>query len=244
MITIIDEILGAKLLFVDDDKYIIDLLKITFNKEQFHNIYTANNGQEAIQICKKINIDLILLDVMLPDCDGFILCRQLREITNVPILFLTAKITDLDELSGFAFGGDDYIKKPFNPLKVVARVKAQLNRKHILENISIEKTVHNFNRFQVYAESGKLIVNGEQVECPAREFQLLVFLCQNPDIVFSKKQLYRRVWNDSFGDESTVMVHIRRLRQKIEIDPSNPQYIITVRGLGYKLQPENTEVIN
>nr|WP_246582688.1 helix-turn-helix domain-containing protein [Clostridium mobile] len=113
-----------------------------------------------------------------------------------------------------------------------------------MENISIEKTVHNFNRFQVYAESGKLIVNGEQVECPAREFQLLVFLCQNPDIVFSKKQLYRRVWNDSFGDESTVMVHIRRLRQKIEIDPSNPQYIITVRGLGYKLQPENTEVIN
>lgn len=236
-----DKVLESSLLFIDDDKYIIDLLQVTFKKELFNNIYTANNGAQAIQICKEINPDLILLDVMLPDCDGFNLCKDLRQITNVPILFLTAKTTDLDKLSGFAFGGDDYITKPFNPLEVVARVKAQLNRKYSLSSASIKKTFYDFNRFQVYIESGKLVVDGKQIDCPAKEFHLLVFLCENPDKVFSKKQLYREVWEDAFGDKSTVMVHIRRLREKIEENPSNPRFIVTVRGLGYKLESSAKE---
>lgn len=226
---------NSKILLVDDEQAILNLLKITLNKERFTNIYFATCGKEAIEICKSEKIDLIVLDVVLPDIHGFDVCKKLRDITDAPILFLTARTSDLDKLSGFATGCDDYITKPFNPLEVVARIKAQLNRRDI-NNAAKAKSVYDFGIFKVIEQSAQLIVNGKEIVCPAREFQLLLFFCKHPNHIFSRNQLYEHVWGDeSISDDNTVMVHIRRIREKIEIDPSQPELLLTVRGLGYKL---------
>lgn len=225
----------TKILLVDDDIHILEMMQTVLQKERFHNIYTAQSGEEAIGVCQEVKPDIIVLDVMLPDYDGFLLCQELRKQTQVPILFLTAKTTDLDKLTGFGFGGDDYITKPFNPLEVVARIKAHLRRQKLIHQHKPEKKGFDYGRFRVIEESGELLVEGSQISCPAREFKLLVFLCKHPNQIISKKQLYKQVWEETFGEDCTVMVHIRRLREKIEPDPSNPQYLVTVRGLGYKL---------
>lgn len=227
-----------KILLVDDEQAILDMLKIVLQKEGFRNIQTAANGKDAIEKCKPIAPHLIVLDVILPDMEGFEVCRRIREITSAPVLFLTAKTSDLDKLMGFGMGGDDYITKPFNPLEVVARIKAQLRRLTLSDsNLSIEKNhIYDFGRFKVDEQAGQLIVDNVNIICPAREFQLLLFFCKHPNRVFSRDQLYEQVWGDeSFNDDNTVMVHIRRLREKIEINPSIPHFLVTVRGLGYKL---------
>lgn len=213
------------------------MLVFVLQKEGFDHIQTATTGREAIHKCSAYAPHIIVLDVMLPDMEGFEVCRQCREITQSPILFLTAKTTDLDKLMGFGMGGDDYITKPFNPLEVVARIKANARRvQPQLADVATKKRIYDFMRFQVNNDSAELIIDGVKMSCPAKEFQLLLFLCQHPDRVFSRKHLYEQVWGeDSFGDDDTVMVHIRRLRERIEIDPGHPQYLVNVRGLGYKL---------
>ncbi|WP_231560076.1 response regulator transcription factor [Bacillus badius] len=155
-----------KILMVDDDQHILDLLITVFEKEGFQNILTATNGAEALFITTQNNPHIILLDVMLPDTDGFTLCNKIRSETDVPILFLTAKTTDLDKLQGFSFGGDDYITKPFNPLEVVARVKAQLKRSTKIPSQYSRKRIYDFGFFNIDPNTGTLIVNGERVECP------------------------------------------------------------------------------
>jgi two-component system response regulator RegX3 len=227
----------ARILLVDDENSIIDILRIVLQKEGFRYIYTANDGNSAIHLCRQYSPHLIVLDVMLPDMEGFEVCRALRNFTDVPILFLTARNADLDKLVGFSMGGDDYITKPFNPLEVVARIKAQLRRlrRDFAPNIN-EKNVYDFGRFCLQLDSAQLIVDGKEVPCPAMEFKLLAHLCKHPNQIFSKQQLYEHVWGEeSLGDDNTVMVHIRRIREKIEVNPSRPQYLITVRGLGYKM---------
>ncbi len=228
---------------IDDEQAILDMIVLVLRKEGFENIQTATTGAEAIRKCRTFAPHILVLDVMLPDMEGFEVCRQCREITQAPILFLTARSTDLDKLMGFGIGGDDYITKPFNPLEVVARIKAHLRRVLPQPNdTSVQKRVYDFGRFQVDEASAELIVDGVKVACPAREFQLLLFFCQNPNRVFSRNQLYERVWGEtSLVDDNTVMVHIRRLREKIEIDPGHPRYLVTVRGLGYKLVHPQTE---
>ncbi|MGE7676351.1 response regulator transcription factor [Lysinibacillus sp. NPDC094403] len=226
---------NIKLLLVDDEISILQLLQLLLKKEGFEYIYTATNGHDAILLCEKIHPDLIMLDIMLPDCNGFFLCNELRKKTSVPILFLTAKVDDIDKLTGFDCGGDDYITKPFNHLEVIARIKAQLRRQKLTE-FSNDDTSYDFGYFQIYERSGRLIVNKEEIFCPTKELQLLIFLCKNPNLIFSKKQLYEQIWGeDSYGNEATVTVHINRLREKIEPNPSQPSYLITKRGLGYKL---------
>ncbi|WP_188432484.1 response regulator transcription factor [Kroppenstedtia guangzhouensis] len=229
----------AVLLLVDDEPSILDMLEVTLRKEGFQEILTARTGEEAVRLARKGRPDLVLLDVMLPDLEGFEVCRQLRSFTTVPILFLTARSNDLDKLMGLGIGGDDYITKPFNPLEVAARVKAQLRRQQLVgQQIHEEKRVHDWGRFCVDEEAGQLTVEGTVIPCPAREFQLLVFLCRHPNRIFSKSQLYEQVWGEeSLGDDNTVMVHVRRLREKIEPNPATPRYLVTVRGLGYKLLP-------
>lgn len=223
------------LLIVDDETGLIKMLRRILDKEGFQSIYEATSGNEAIKLVKEHTVDLILLDVMLPDTNGFDLCQQIREISNVPILFLTARTADMDKLTGFSMGGDDYITKPFNPLEVVARIKAILHRQRMLT----AAPSHTFRteRFALLYDQAKLIVDGQEVKCPAKEFELLKFLCQHPNRVFSVDSLYEHVWGDYSvtGKENTVMVHIRRLRQKIEQDPKKPEYIKNVRGLGYML---------
>ena len=174
---------------------------------------------------------------MLPGQSGVDISPIIRKKTDCPIFFLTAKTSDLDKISGFSHGADDYITKPFNPLEVVARMKAQL-RRHMKQVMPHEQKAQSssFGRFEIDRYSAELTVNGHVVECSAQLFQLLLFFCENPNYVFSKEEIYEKVWGAPAynGDDNTVMVHIRKLREKIEQDPSKPEYIKTVRGLGYK----------
>ena len=222
--------MNDSILIIEDERGLIKMLK------RFREIYQAETGSEALKRLNEHRIDLILLDVMLPDTDGFNLCQEIREISDVPIIFLTARTTDIDKLTGFSMGGDDYITKPFNPLEVAARIKAILHRQR--RTMPERSKVFQTDNFVLYYDQAKLMVDGKEIKCPAKEFQLLKFLCQHPNQVFSVDQLYENVWGDysMVGKENTVMVHIRRLRQKIEKDPKHPQYLKNVRGLGYMLE--------
>ncbi|TFD94320.1 response regulator transcription factor [Jeotgalibacillus sp. R-1-5s-1] len=230
----------AKILIVDDEVSISQMLVTILKKEQFTYIDTASTAAEALARCRSKKYDLILLDVMLPDRTGFEICPLIRETTDAPIFFLTARSTDLDKLSGFALGADDYITKPFNPLEVVARVKAHLKRK---SGFSSEQpsTFYEFGPLSVNTLAGAVKVKGKPVDLPAQVYQLLIFFCQHPNQLFSKNQLYEQVWGEAFlGEDNTVMVHIRKLREKIEEHPSKPEFIVTVRGLGYKFVPKES----
>lgn len=227
-----------QLLIVDDEQAILHMLTTILKKENFHMIDTASNAKEALALCQSKRYDLILLDVMLPDRSGFEICPLIRETTDAPIFFLTARSTDLDKLSGFALGADDYITKPFNPLEVVARIKAHL-RRHTRNITHIPKSFYQYGSLQLNTISGEVTVSGRVVELPAQVYQLLLFFCKHPNQLFSKNQLYEKVWGEEFlGEDNTVMVHIRKLREKIEDNPSKPRYIVTVRGLGYKFVPD------
>lgn len=231
--------MNESILIIEDEAGLIKMLKRLLDKEGFQKVYQAESGAEALKMVKERRIDLILLDVMLPDTNGFDLCQQIREISEVPIIFLTARTADIDKLTGFSIGGDDYITKPFNPLEVAARIKAILHRQRrtMPETSQVFRTGH----FVLYYDQAKLMVDGKEINCPAKEFQLLKFMCQHPNRVFSVDQLYEKVWGDYnvAGKENTVMVHISRLRQKIEKDPKHPEYLINVRGLGYMLNHKN-----
>ncbi|WP_186580371.1 response regulator transcription factor [Aquibacillus kalidii] len=232
----------AKLLIIDDEYAILHMLKTILNKELFTNIDTASTRAEAIRLCKDREYDLILLDVMLPDGDGFEICPVIRGFTDATIFFLTARTTDLDKLSGFAVGADDYITKPFNPLEVVARIKAHLRRKSS-NPVHVQQDIYHYGDIVVNTKAAEVNVKGIHIDLPAQVYQLLLFFCKHPNQVFSKHQLYESVWGEEFIDEdNTVMVHIRKLREKIEEAPGNPNYIVTVRGLGYKFVPGRERV--
>lgn len=224
----------AQLLIVDDEQAILHMLTTILKKEEFKHIDTASTAEEALALCQTKRYDLIFLDVMLPGRSGFEICPLIRETTDATIFFLTARSTDLDKLSGFALGADDYITKPFNPLEVAARVKAHLRRQ--TGKISItSQAIYEYGKIHVNTLSGEVTVKGKAVELPAQVYQLLLFFCKHPNQLFSKSQLYEKVWGEEFlGEDNTVMVHIRKLREKIEDHPSDPVHIITVRGLGYK----------
>ncbi len=228
---------NSHILLVDDEPEILNLLKITLNKEGFPFAEEASSAKQVIQMCMAKDFDLIVLDIMLSDGNGYDVCKKLRDITFAPILFLTAKDSDLDKLNGFAMGADDYITKPFNILEVAARIKAQLKRQNLMTYRihNTENTIYHFGRIELREQSGQIFVAGKEIECPAKEFQLLLFFCKNPNRLFSRSQLYEQVWGEeAINDDNTVMVHIRRIREKIEEDPGNPKIVVTVRGLGYK----------
>src|SRR4029453_716875 len=230
------------IVIVDDEPSIVKMLQLVLQKEGFQHVYTAGTCQEALDTIARFGADIVLLDVMLPDGSGFELCTKIRQHGNPHILFLTAKASDLDILTGFAMGGDDYITKPFNPLEIAARIKARLRRIDERGSSSGEappaasttaQQISRFGRFQLSEIAGELLVDHKPVPCPAQVFQLLLHFCKNPGIVFSKSQLYEAVWGiDGLGDDNTVMVHIRRIRERIEYDPSMPTHLLTVRGLG------------
>ncbi|MGE7941622.1 response regulator transcription factor [Lysinibacillus xylanilyticus] len=237
--------MNYSLLLVDDERGLLDVLELALRKDGFQNIHTASTGIEALNKIKKLSFDLIILDIMLPDIDGLEVCRQMRTQINTPIIFLTAKGTDMDKILGLTIGGDDYITKPFNSLEVIARVKANLRRQEFIANEPKkfeEKRFHLNNNVQVLEESGEIYVDENLIECPAKEFELLIFLCKHPNRIFSVRQLYQKVWGDFYlGDEKTVAIHISRLRKKIEADPKKPSTLVNVRGLGYKLILKNKE---
>lgn len=225
----------AQILIVDDEKAILHMLTTILRREAFKYIDTACTAEDGLALCKTKRYDLILLDVMLPNRSGFDICPYIRETTDAPIFFLTARSTDLDKLSGFALGADDYITKPFNPLEVVARIKAHLRRNAVAPP---SHTNYQYGNIYVNTISGEVMVNKKSVDLPAQVYQLFIFFCKHPNQLFSKSQLYEQVWGEEFlGEDNTVMVHIRKLREKIEENPSKPSRIVTVRGLGYKFVP-------
>lgn len=230
-----------KILIVDDEKGLVEMLELVLKKEGFSCIDSADTGKYAIKKIEENPYDLILLDVMLPDIDGFEVCAKIRNSTNAAILFLTAKTSDLDKITGLGIGGDDYITKPFNPLEVVARVKAQFRRDERYKDLAVthRTEVFKFSNVLINKKSAKVTVNGKEIYFPAKEYELLLFLAEHPNQVFTAAQLYERIWDlESIGAEKTVSVHIGRIRKKIEKDAKNPQIIATLRGIGYKLVGE------
>ena len=224
-----------KVMLVDDEKEILDLITTVLRNEGFNNIYTASTGEEAIDVFLSTNPDIVLLDIMLPDIDGYEIFRKLKSYSNIPILFISAKTDEVDRLLGFALGADDYISKPFSAKEVAFRVKARLK---IYNNIVGENKnkVINIGNIEIDEEKASVIKDGEPLELTAKEYKLLVYLANNQNQIISKETICREVWGeDYFGFDNTITVHIRKLRKKIEEDPSYPKYITTVIGLGYKL---------
>ena len=225
------------ILICDDDRDIVSALDIYLTSEGFATV-KAYDGLECLAAVERQQVDLILLDVMMPGLDGIRTTAKLRETCNVPIILLTAKSEDTDKILGLNIGADDYITKPFNPIEVIARVKSQLRRYTTLGGR--EKTEDNAIRNGGIAmdDGAKSVtVDGESVSLTPIEYNILKLLLKSPGRVYSTSQIYEQVWNDpSLGSENTVAVHIRHLREKIEIDPANPRYIKVVWGLGYKME--------
>ena len=224
-------------LICDDDRDIVSALDIYLTSEGYRTV-CAYNGEEAIEAVRKGNIDLILMDIMMPRLDGIRATAKLREEGNIPIILLTAKSEDSDKVLGLNIGADDYITKPFNPIEVIARVKSHLRRYTALGGKPQTGDGILRNGALALDDGAKSVtVDGEPAALTPIEYSILRLLMKNPGRVFSTAQIYELVWNDpALGSENTVAVHIRHLREKIEIDPANPRYIKVVWGLGYKME--------
>ncbi len=222
-------------LVVDDDSDIVTALKIYLLPEGYR-ILEAYNGKEAIDIIEKEHVDLILMDIMMPEMDGVTATAKLRETSNIPIILLTAKSEDTDKILGLNIGADDYITKPFNPMEVIARVRSQLRRYTTLggKTQSVDEIV--VGGIVMNDESKIVTVDGDEVSLTPVEYGILKLLMTNLNRVLSSEEIYEKVWNDeAISGDGVVAVHIRHLREKIEIDPSNPRYIKVVWGHGYKM---------
>lgn len=226
-----------KVLLIDDEQDIVDILDTVLKREGFSNIFIANNGNDGIELFKKVNPDIVLLDIMLPDISGYDVFNELRKISQVPILFISAKGEEVDRLLGFAIGADDYITKPFSAKEVAFRLKARLKAfdntisKHKIK----KKRIIEFGDIKINEETGEVYKKDEILELTAKELKLLMYLVNNPNRIISKEMICKEVWGeDFFGYDNTITVHIRKLRIKIEDNPSKPSYITTVIGLGYK----------
>ena len=225
------------ILICDDDRDIVSALDIYLTSEGYR-AYKAYDGLEALKMVDQHDIQLVLLDVMMPGLDGIRTTAKLRESKNIPIILLTAKSEDSDKILGLNIGADDYITKPFNPIEVIARVKSQLRRYTTLGGREkIEDNVIRNGGIALDDSAKSVTVDGESVSLTPIEYNILKLLLKSPGRVYSTSQIYEQVWNDpSLGSENTVAVHIRHLREKIEIDPANPRYIKVVWGLGYKME--------
>jgi DNA-binding response OmpR family regulator len=226
-----------KILLVDDEEQLVKLLEEVLLKEGFKNIYKAYNGIDGILSAKEVEPDIIVLDVNLPDIEGFMACERIRKFSYCPIIFLTAKGEDEDKLQGLEAGGDDYVTKPFNIKEIVLRIKAQLRRTNYAAlKEEPKESIITFGHISINEEKGEVLKEKQVVTLTAKEYQLLLFLAKNPNKIFSKNNLCSSIWGfDYDGYDNTIMVHIRHLREKIEVEPSTPEYIKTLKGIGYKL---------
>jgi len=226
------------ILVCDDDKDIVSALEIYLTSEGY-GVFKAYDGLQALDIVQKEEVHLILMDVMMPNLDGIRATAKLREGYNVPIILLTAKNEDADKVLGLNIGADDYITKPFNPMEVMARVKSQLRRYTTLGGQNRAAGEHELRNGPILMDDGAktVTVDGEPVSLTPLEYNILKLLLSHPGQVFSTGQIYERVWNDpAYGSENTVAVHIRHLREKIEVNPAEPRYLKVAWGLGYKME--------
>lgn len=223
------------ILIAEDDNDIRELIKLHLSKEDY-TVFLAEDGKKAIDIFDTNNIDLAVLDIMLPFVDGFNILKHIRNTSEIPVIFLTARGNDEDKILGLGLGGDDYMVKPFSPIELTARIQAQLRRYYkyttgkqndriVLGYLILDKT------------SCEILRNNVPLELNAKEFKILELLIENPGKVYTKKQIYETIWEDTYyGDDNTIMVHISHIRDKIEEDPKKPQYLKTIRGIGYKME--------
>ena len=229
------------ILVCDDEKDIVSALKIYLTSDGYR-VYEAYDGQEAVDIIRNEDIQLVLMDVMMPKMDGIQAMVKIREISNVPVILLTAKSEDTDKVLGLMVGADDYVTKPFNPVEVQARVKSQLRRYLQLGGGLQKQECITIGPISMDERSKEVYLDGELVSLTRTEYDILKLLMENPGQVFSPNQIYEKVWKDeAFGTENTVAVHIRHLREKIEINPAEPRYLKVVWGRGYKMEGDSDE---
>ena len=230
--------MNHKILLVDDEKDIVDLIEEVLRQDGFQNIEKAYTGEDAVEFCKSFEPDVIVLDIMLPDLDGIEVCKKIRGFSFCSILFLSSKNDDVDKILGLSSGGDDYITKPFSPREVVFRIKAQLRRQQYQSSIHTPGTeTVATGRLLLDKESCRILKSGKELSLTGREFLLLAYLIENADKILSKERLYEHVWGEySSICDNTTMVHIRHIREKIEDIPSSPRQLVTIKGLGYKLK--------
>lgn len=231
--------MDTNILIVDDEKEIADLLEVYLRNEGF-NIYKFYSAKEALDCINTVKLDLAILDVMMPDIDGFTICQKIREDYNYPVIMLTAKDQEIDKINGLTLGADDYITKPFRPLELVARVKAQLRRfkKYNQQEQEREENVIEFSGLILNQDTHECTLNEKLISLTPIEFSILWFLCINKGKVVSSEELFNEVWGDKYftNSSNTVMVHIRHLREKMNDSVEHPKYIKTVWGVGYKIE--------
>lgn len=223
-------------LVCDDDKAIVDATTI-FLKSEGYNVIPAYNGQQAVEISDKTELHCIIIDIMMPVMDGIAATVKIRENSNVPIIFLSAKSEDTDKITGLGLGADDYVTKPFSPLELLARVKSQIRRYVSFGNMAERKGVITTGGLSIDTDAHIVTLDGEEVRLTATEYKIVEYLMLNMGKTLSSTQIYENVWNENaFASDKTVTVHIRRIREKIEIDSKNPKYIKVVWGIGYKIE--------
>lgn len=227
----------SDILVCDDDRSIVDAIDIYLSQEGF-TVHKAYDGEEALKILKSEDIKLLIIDIMMPKLDGIHATLKVREYSSIPIIILSAKSEDADKILGLNIGADDYVTKPFNPLELVARVKSALRRYTLLGSISDETdNIYSTGSLVINDDTKQVLVDEEEVKLTPIEFNILKFLVSNAGRVFSSEQIYESIWNEeAYGSDNIVAVHIRHIREKIEIDPKNPRYIKVVWGVGYKAE--------
>ena len=227
----------SKILIIEDEEAIADLEKDYLELSGFE-VEIANRGDVGLEKALNEDYDLIILDLMLPEVDGFDICRQVRQEKNIPIIMVSAKKDDFDKIRGLGLGADDYMNKPFSPSELVARVKAHMERYNRLVGSSVVKNdIIEIRGIKIDKTARRIWVNGEEKTFTTKEFDLLTFLAENPNRVFTKAELFRQIWDmESVGDIATVTVHIKKIREKIEFNTAKPQYIETIWGVGYRFK--------
>lgn len=228
------------ILVCDDDREIVDAIEIYLSQEGY-NILKAYDGMQALQVMGKEEVHLLIIDVMMPKLDGIRATLKIREKSAIPIIILSAKSEDVDKILGLNIGADDYVTKPFNPLELVARVKSQLRRYTQLGNMAVEEgqNIYQVGGLMINDDLKEVSVDGDAVKLTPIEYNILLLLVKNPGKVFSIEQIYENIWNeDAIGADNTVAVHIRHIREKIEINPKDPRYLKVVWGIGYKIEKQ------
>lgn len=231
----------ANILVCDDDREIVDAIEIYLSQDGY-KIYKAYDGEQALQILDKEDIHLLIMDIMMPKLDGIRATLKIREYSSIPIIILSAKSEDTDKILGLNIGADDYICKPFNPLELVARVKSNLRRYTSLGSLTGEnKAIYQVGGLILNDDTKQVTVDDEPVKMTPIEYNILLLLMKNQGRVFSINQIYESIWNeDAIGADNTIAVHIRHIREKIEINPKEPRYLKVVWGVGYKIDKEQT----
>ena len=226
------------ILVCDDERDIVSAIQIYLTGEG-HHVLTAYSGREALAILARERVDLVLMDIMMPEMDGLTCVSHIRQTSNVPVLFLSAKSEDTDKILGLNMGADDYITKPFNPVELCARVRSHLRRYTLLGGAPQHPTVFRCGPIALDTDSRTVTLDGDEVSLTPLEYAILRLLIEHPGKVYSSEDIYRAVWNDDpYGANATVAVHIRHLREKLEFDPANPRYLKVLWGHGYKMEVE------